>query len=107
MRILVTGASGFLGMNLLQYLAQAHRDATLIAADLHPPDAEHIEFRALDVRDLEACRDILVSSRPTHVVHGAAVTLTEQTEAAAALTRSVNLHGTENLLRAAVEVGSI
>jgi nucleoside-diphosphate-sugar epimerase len=33
--------------------------------------------------------------------------LTEQTEAAAALTRSVNLHGTENLLRAAVEVGSI
>jgi nucleoside-diphosphate-sugar epimerase len=107
MRILVTGASGFVGMNLLQYLAHAHPDATLIAADLHPPDAERIQSRALDVRDPEACRDVLADSRPTHVIHGAAVTLTEQTEAAAQLTRNVNLHGTENLLRAAAGVGSI
>jgi UDP-glucose 4-epimerase len=107
MRILVTGASGFVGMNVLRYLAHAHPDATLIAADLHPPDAERIEFRALDVRDPEACREVLASSRPTHVIHGAAVTLTEQTDAAVELTRNVNLHGTENLLRAAVEVGSI
>jgi nucleoside-diphosphate-sugar epimerase len=107
MRILVTGASGFIGMNLLQYLAHAHPDATLIAADLHPPEAKPIQFLTLDVCDREACRNVLESSRPTHVVHGAAVTLTEQTASAAELTRSVNLEGTENLLRAALEVGSI
>jgi nucleoside-diphosphate-sugar epimerase len=107
MRIMVTGASGFVGMNLLRYLAHAHPEATLIAADLHPPAAERIQFLALDVHDLEACRHVLASSLPTHVVHGAAVTLTEQSAVAAELTRSVNFHGTENLLRAAVEVGSI
>ena len=107
MKILVTGASGFLGMNLLQRLTQAHPDAALVAADLHPPDAEDVAFRALDVRDPRACFDVLASTRPTHIVHAAAVTLTEQTVAAAELTRSVNVRGTENLLRAATAAGSV
>jgi nucleoside-diphosphate-sugar epimerase len=106
MKILVTGAGGFLGLNLLRHLAQAHPEATIIAADLHPLEPEAI-FQALDVRDPRACLDVLASHRPTHIVHGAAVTLTEETPAAAELTRNVNFQGTENVLRAALAAGSV
>jgi nucleoside-diphosphate-sugar epimerase len=111
MKILVTGASGFLGLNLLQHVAQAHPDATLIAADLHPPEPEvraaPIVFQALDVRDPRACLDVLASHRPTHIVHAAAVTLTELTADAVRLTHSVNFQGTENLLQAARAAESV
>jgi UDP-glucose 4-epimerase len=110
MRILVTGASGFLGLNLLKHLAESHPQAVL-AADLHAPVAEDLDglghtarttvFEALDVRDPEACLRLVVGSGATHIVHAAAVTLTEETVAAVDLTRDVNLQGAENILAAA------
>ncbi|MET0426866.1 MAG: NAD(P)-dependent oxidoreductase [Microvirga sp.] len=90
MRILVTGAAGFVGSHLLRGLANAYPEAELIAADLVPPaDGEavfqdprggRITFHHLDIADRIAVADCIRQEEPTHVVHAAAVTPTAAQE---------------------------
>ncbi|HEU5013502.1 MAG TPA: KR domain-containing protein [Roseiflexaceae bacterium] len=46
MKLLVTGAHGFVGVNLVRWLAATLPDATIVAADLQPPDALTTAFLA-------------------------------------------------------------
>lgn len=75
MRVLVTGASGFLGLNVMDALAdQGHQAVGLARAlpdsILHP---DH-EFALGDVRDQEFVERAFRDYQPTHVIHAAAVT---------------------------------
>ena len=117
MRILITGAAGFLGLNVLSHAAKTHPAATILAADLGPafPD-DHSEFNSkacpfsyvpLDVGDGRACRQLLQSEKPTHIVHAAAVTLPDESALSIQLSSSVNLEGTNNILQAATVAGSV
>lgn len=117
MKILVTGASGFLGLKLLKHMAEAHPAAEIVAADLFSPSVEdrarigaaagRIEYRPLDVTDLDACRGLTELARPTHIVHAAAVTLPHGSARSKELTYAINLEGTRNVLKAAVSAGSV
>jgi nucleoside-diphosphate-sugar epimerase len=117
MKIFVTGASGFLGLNVLKYMAAAHPDARIVAADLSVPEAEdvarvgaavgQITFQHLDVQDPSACYELLRRHRPTHVLHGAALTLSDGSTVSNELMFAVNEQGTANLLGAAVAAGSL
>jgi UDP-glucose 4-epimerase len=110
--VLVTGSSGFLGLNILRHFAALRPDIDLVAADLYPPGAEELvlvgdrkqrtRFVALDVSDRSACEALMMQVRPTHILHAAAVTVDDQE-----CTTKVNLHGTANLLDAAVLAGSV
>ena len=64
--------------------------------------ARRIRYVALDVRDRVACFDAILHVRPTHILHGAAVTLGDVKR-----TRAVNLCGTANVLDAAAAAGSV
>ena len=117
MRILVTGASGFIGLNVLRHMAKARPEAEIVAADLAEPTvddrlrlgaiAERIEYRSLDVTDADACNALLQEAKPTHMLHSAAVTLPDESARSKELTYSINLEGTRNILKAAVSAGSI
>lgn len=111
MKILVTGASGFLGLNILRQLSISRPEATIVAADLHAPSAEDLSalgrasrsiiFESLDVRDQGACLRLVAEVGTTHVIHAAAVTCSESAAIADDNTRKANLTGAENILKAA------
>lgn len=79
-RLLVTGASGLLGLNLaLDAVRQGYAVTGLVNA--HRLKAIPFEVRATDLRDLAGLKAILDESRPDLVVHCAALANLEACEA--------------------------
>jgi UDP-glucose 4-epimerase len=111
MKILLTGAAGFVGASIARSLA-ALPDTRLVATDLRDPDARvqaylapvapKITFTRLDVTDRAGVRALVAAQEVTHIVHAAALTPTEVVERERpTLVVDVNLVGTINLLDAA------
>lgn len=106
--VLVTGALGFVGINLVRCLARSHR---VIALARRAPDAESQRFLA-DVGDRITWVQGDVTDRPgmlelfrlhhiSHVLHAAAVTATAEQELEhPAVIFDVNTGGTLNVLEA-------
>ena len=114
MSILVTGAAGFIGLNVVeQLLADGH---AVIAHSLGPlPGPARERFAALpgslavvtgDVRDVDALRDAMVRHGVQRVLHTAALTVGPAAKGAAAVPAfSVNVAGTNGVLQLARETG--
>lgn len=123
MKVAVTGASGFIGINIAEALLRDGCDALLISRRSvapakgragTPPGAWHILSRlrghprceCLDVTDLEALNRAFSAFRPDAVVHGAAMTPGRAREREHALRAvQVNVMGTMNVLEAARRSG--
>lgn len=98
-RVLVTGASGFLGGHLLGLLVA--ECVEVIAACRTPPsspdrDHRNLTWHRLDVRDPEAVSDLVRRARPDVIFHLAALVHSGEMRALMA----TNVVGTDNLLRA-------
>ena len=78
MRVLVTGGSGFIGTNLVKLLLDAGEE--VLNVDWNPPldPGQRPTWRELDIMDEQALADALATFRPTHVVHLAARTDTDE-----------------------------
>ncbi len=101
MRILVTGASGFIGQALCgTLLTRDHDVAALVRREgSQPPGTRPL---AGDLRDVERLRELLGSERPDCVVHLAAEIASQRSEAKV---REVNVAGTARLLDACSVLG--
>lgn len=92
LRILITGANGFVGTHLKRILAERFRHATLAALGGTSERSD-----AVDVRDRDAlCRQV-AAFRPTHAVHLAAVSSVPEAQANPCLAFAVNQGGVLNL----------
>ena len=53
MKWLITGANGFIGRNLLQYLLETEDEATYVVMQRHPPQYHHPRLKYVEA-DLSA-----------------------------------------------------
>lgn len=74
MRVLVTGGSGFIGTNMIQYYLDNKID--ILNVDIAPPkNVRHNHlWKECDIRDFEKLKKEMESFSPTHVMHLAART---------------------------------
>ena len=73
-KIVITGGSGFVGTNMMQYYID--KNSEVINIDIKEPrNAKHLRYwKKVDILDLEALKTCFKVSLPTHVVHLAART---------------------------------
>jgi UDP-glucuronate 4-epimerase len=106
--VLITGALGFVGINMVRHLARANR---VVALARRAPDADAHRFLDEvsssilwvqgDVTDRRGMLELVRQHRVSHVLHAAAVTATAQQERDnPASTFDVNAGGTLNVLEA-------
>jgi GlcNAc-P-P-Und epimerase len=105
MNICVTGGSGFIGTNYMEYLlGRGIRD--IINLDVKPPlnEAHRSYWRECDVLDKARLDRLIHSIRPTHMVHLAAATGVHRKTLEEF---SANTTGTENLISSCVAAGTV
>ncbi|MBK7084253.1 MAG: NAD(P)-dependent oxidoreductase [Flavobacteriales bacterium] len=96
MRVLVTGGSGFIGANLMELLLE--QKVEVLNLDWNPPlnSAQLSWWKEVDLMDQEGCGRLVHEFKPTHVVHLAARTDTEEQQDMNAYVQ--NHEGTRRLL---------
>jgi len=114
MRILVTGGTGFVGSNIVSYLAEQGHDVVVL--DVASPDAmlesfwhpvsDRIHFVQGDISHPCVIEDLLRDQSIDSVVHAAAITTASGDEGLARLLR-VNLQGSVTMLDAARAIASV
>ncbi len=107
MRVLVTGAAGFVGGYLIRELRRAHHTVVALDAVL-PPERHRIPARTgsgetdwhrVDLLDPVATAQIVADRQPEALIHLAAIASVPQSHADPEQTYRVNVQGTLNLLR--------
>ncbi|THH35142.1 SDR family oxidoreductase [Aliishimia ponticola] len=102
-RILITGASGMVGRELIGQLAQAEHE--IIATDLAPPPSvpDGVRFVAVDVTT-DAPGQVIAQEQPEVIVHLASV-VTPGPGMGRELAYQVDVEGTRKVLDAALQAG--
>ncbi|HET6642438.1 MAG TPA: dTDP-glucose 4,6-dehydratase, partial [Gaiellaceae bacterium] len=116
MRLLVTGAAGFIGSNFVHYWLERHPDDTVVVLDLLTYAgnranldgvAEQIDFIEGDIADLELGRRLLEQYDIEVVVNFAAESHNSLAVVDPRRFFHTNVIGTQTLLEAAREVGGL
>ena len=97
-RVLVTGAMGQIGTELVEELRQKHGSEAVIATDIRKAEGCHI----LDVMDKKAINTLVVEQEITEIYHLAAL-LSATGERNPELCWNINVVGLENVIAAAKE----
>ncbi len=103
-KILVTGGSGFIGTNVVQFYLDKGFD--VLSIDHSTPKIEkHIRvFKQVDIEDREQVSEIFTAFRPSYVIHLAART---DLDGKCLEDYSSNIKGVENILHAASLVSEL
>lgn len=109
MRVVVTGGAGFIGSHIVDAL-NANGYDVLVVDSLVTGRAENVlppaDLRRIDIRDGESVRAVLAEFRPEVVNHHAAQTDVIRSMSDPIYDADVNVIGSLNVLRAAIECGA-
>jgi UDP-glucose 4-epimerase len=113
MRALVTGGAGFIGSNIVDALVERGDEVTVLdnlstgkRENLEGALAGGAELAEADIREPEALAEVFGRVRPEIVFHLAAQIDVRKSVADPALDARINVEGTVNVLRAALESGA-
>jgi len=103
-KILITGASGFIGTNLLEYYL--NRNYNVVNIDFNPPQNSNFlkHWRNIDITNAAALEKGILDFNPDYVIHLAARTDLAGKNIEA---YSVNTNGTENIIKACKDTPSV
>jgi GDP-4-dehydro-6-deoxy-D-mannose reductase len=101
MRVLVTGAGGFVGRHLCEHLA-AHDDQPIPIG--WPASSAQDDAKSVDVTDAQAVRDAVEAARPDAVVHLAGLSSVAASHRDPSRTFAVNALGAVNVLAAVQQI---
>lgn len=101
MRVLVTGADGFVARHLIPHLREGKHEVVGTVLDPRAGAAESSAMYPLDITDQAAAGALFTRVQPTHVVHLAAVSNVPWSRTHPEETTLVNVTGTQNILDAA------
>jgi UDP-glucose 4-epimerase len=106
MKVLITGAAGFIGSQLLEALAVQHPEWTLIASDIRPLNSQgmraNVEGVLLDIGKRDAVLAAVAQHKPDAIVHLASV-VTPPPGMGEDVLHTIDVEGTRSILQAAVE----
>lgn len=102
MRVLVTGADGFVGRWLIAHLEQ-HGDETWRLTGRGTPDSR---TRVVDIRDAASLKELLAEAQPEVVYHLAAVAYGPDARRDIDKAVRINVGGTQNLLAACAQLST-
>src|SRR5262245_60527887 len=103
--IVVTGASGLLGANILLYLHDLGREAVGICR-LHPFRVPDVPVHLIDLTHRATTLDLVQRLRPKSIIHCAATTNVDWCESHPQETEQVNVYASSNLAQVAQELNS-
>ncbi|WP_271409997.1 SDR family oxidoreductase [Pseudomonas sp. Q1-7] len=108
MRVLITGAAGFIGQQLLAELSHRHPDWSLVATDIRPLSREglgpNVEPALLDISQPQAVSACVRHCKPEAIVHLASVVTPPRGMSEERL-RAIDVGGTRAVLDAALAEG--
>jgi GDP-4-dehydro-6-deoxy-D-mannose reductase len=104
-RVLITGASGFVGRHLIDALAALPDPPEIVAGTYGEEASSCLNARSmsLDVADAERTLAVIQAAQPTHVVHLAAIAAISHANLDVRKTWDINVQGTLNVVLAIKE----
>lgn len=109
MKVLITGANGFLGHYLVPALLQS--DIDVLATGKGPcrlqlPDTNGFAYAEMDFTDKESIRHTISTYKPDVLIHAGAISKPDDCELDPALAWMINTGATRDLLEVAAELGT-